>query len=184
MLSCAQICGHMDASHQASLSFTVSQRLLKLTSIELMDPTISSSVAPFSFCFQFFPASESFPVSRVFASSGQSIGALALASILLRNIQGWFPLWLTGWISLQFKRLSRVFSRTTVQNASICCYSAFFIFQLSHPYRTTGKILALTIRTFVGKVMPLLFNMLSRFSHSFSFKEQASLILWLVIHPQ
>ena len=79
-------------------------------------PTISSSVAPFSSCPQSFPASGSFPVSRLFASGGQSIGASA--SVLPRNIQGWFPLGLTGWISLQTKGLSRVFSSTwqTVNN--------------------------------------------------------------------
>ena len=77
-------------------------------------PTISSSVIPFFSCFQSFPASGSFPKSQFFAPCGQSIGALASASVLPMNIQGWFPLWLTGLISLQFKGLSRVFSNTTV----------------------------------------------------------------------
>ena len=71
-------------------------------------PTISSSVIPF-FCPQSFPASGSFPMSRIFASGGQSIGASASASVLPMNIQGWFPVGLTGWISLQSKGLSRVF---------------------------------------------------------------------------
>ena len=113
-------------------------------------PTISSSVIPFSSRLQSFPASEYFPVSHVFASGGQSIGVSALASVLM-NIQGWFPLGLTGRVSLQFKRPSSIFSRTTVLKASICCYSAFFILQLSHPYRTTGKILALTIGSLLEK---------------------------------
>ena len=78
-------------------------------------PTISSSVIPFSSCLQSFPASGSFPVSQFFASGGQSIGVSALASVLLMNIQGWFPLGWTGWISLQSKGLSRVFSNNTVQ---------------------------------------------------------------------
>ena len=78
-------------------------------------PTISSSVIPFSFCFQSFPASESFPMSRFFASGGQSIGVSASASVLPMNIQDWFPLRLTGLIFLQSKGLSRVFSNTTVQ---------------------------------------------------------------------
>ena len=78
-------------------------------------PTIVSSVAPFSSCFQSFPASGSFPVSRLFTSSGQRIGASVSASVLPMNIQGWFPLGLTGLISLQSKGLSRVFSSTTVQ---------------------------------------------------------------------
>ena len=75
--------------------------------------TISSSVVPFSSCLQSFPASGSFPMSQFFSSGGQSIGASA--SVLPMNIQDWFPLEFTGWISLQSKGLSRVFSNTTVQ---------------------------------------------------------------------
>ena len=78
-------------------------------------PTISSSVSPLSFCFQSFPASGSFPMSQFFASGGQSIGTLASASALPMNIQDWFPLGLTGFISLLSKGLSRVFSSTTIQ---------------------------------------------------------------------
>ena len=77
-------------------------------------PTISSSVVPFS-CLQSFPASGSFLMSQLFASGGQSIGASASASVLPMNFQDWFPLGWTGWISLQSKGLSRVFSNTTVQ---------------------------------------------------------------------
>ena len=77
-------------------------------------PIILSSVVPFS-CLQSFPASGSFLMSQLFASGGQSIGASALASVLPMNIQGWFHLGLTGWISLLSKGLSRVFSDTTVQ---------------------------------------------------------------------
>ena len=78
-------------------------------------PTISSSVIPFSSCFQSFPGSGSFPVSHFFTSGGQSIGVSASTSVLPMNIQDWFPLGKTGWISLQSKELSRVFSNTTVQ---------------------------------------------------------------------
>ena len=78
-------------------------------------PTISSSVVPFSFCLQSFPASGSFPVSQFFTSGGQKIGVSASASVLPMNIQGWFPLGLNGLISLQSKGLSRIFSNTTVQ---------------------------------------------------------------------
>ena len=78
-------------------------------------PTISSSVVPFSSCPQSFPASESFPMSQLFTSGGQSIGVLASASVLPMNTQDWFPLGWTGWIFLQSKGLSRVFSNTTVQ---------------------------------------------------------------------
>ena len=77
-------------------------------------PTILSSVIPFSSCLQSFPASGSFPMSQFFPSGGQSTGASASASVLPINIQGWFPLDLTGLISLLSKRLSRVFSSTTV----------------------------------------------------------------------
>ena len=78
-------------------------------------PTISSSVICFSFHLQSFPESGAFPVSQFFTSGGQSIGVSALASVLPRKIQDWFPLGLTGWISLLAKGLSRVFSKTTVQ---------------------------------------------------------------------
>ena len=78
-------------------------------------PTISSSVVPFSSCPQSFPALGSFQMSQFFTSGGQSIGASASASVLPMNIQDWFPLELTGWISLQPKRLSGVFSNITVQ---------------------------------------------------------------------
>ena len=78
-------------------------------------PAISSWVVPFSSCSQSLPASESFPMSQLFAWGGQSIGVSALASVLPKNTQDWYPLEWTGWISLQTKRLSRVFSNTTVQ---------------------------------------------------------------------
>ena len=88
-------------------------------------PSISSSVVPFSSCLQSFPASGSFPVSQIFASGGQSNGASASASVLPMNTQDWFPLGWTGWISLQSKGLSRVFSNITVQKHQ------FFSSQLS-----------------------------------------------------
>ena len=78
-------------------------------------PTISSSVIPFASCLQSFPASGSFPMSQFFVLGGQSIRVLASTSVLPMNIHDWFPLEWTGWISLQSKRLSRVFSNTTVQ---------------------------------------------------------------------
>ena len=80
-------------------------------------PPISSSVAPFSSCPQFFPASGSFPMSRLFIASSQSIGVSALASVLPMNIQSWFPIGLTGLIPLQSKGLSKVFSSTTIQKS-------------------------------------------------------------------
>ena len=121
--------------------------------------TISSSVVPFSSHLQSFPASGAFLVSQFFASGGQSIGVSA--SFLPMNIQDSFPLWWTGWISLQSKGLSRVFFNTTVQKHQFFDVS-FFLVQLSHPNMTTRKTIALTIKTFVGQVMAMLFNMLSR----------------------
>ena len=88
-------------------------------------PTISSSVVPFSSCLQSFPASGSFQMSQFFISGGQKIRTSASVSVLPMNIQEWFPLGLTGWISLQSKGLSRVFSNTTVQKHQ------FFSAQLS-----------------------------------------------------
>ena len=81
-------------------------------------PTISSSVTPFSPCPQSFPASGSVPTSRLFTSGGQSIGVSASASVLPMNIQGWFPLRWTGWISVQSKGLPRAFCSTTAWSLS------------------------------------------------------------------
>ena len=123
-------------------------------------PTISSSVVPFSSCPHSFPASGSFLMNRLLASGGQSAGASASGSVFPANIQGWFPLGLTGLISLLFKGLSRVFSNTTVWKHQFSTTQPFMV-QLLHPYMTTRKTIALTRRTFVGKVMSLLFNRLS-----------------------
>ena len=83
-------------------------------------PAISSSVIPFSSCPQSFPASESFQMSQLFISGGRSIAVSASASVLPMNTQDWSPLGWTGWISLQSKGLSRVFSNTTVQKHQFC----------------------------------------------------------------
>ena len=107
------------------VGITNSWSLLKLMSIESVMPSISSSVTPFSSRPQSFPESGSFQISQLFASGGQSIGVSASTSVLPMNIQDWFPLGWTGWISLQSKGLSRVFSNTTVQK------NQFFGTQLS-----------------------------------------------------
>ena len=119
-------------------------------------PAVSSSAVPF-FCPQSLPASGSFPMSQLFAWGGQSIGVSASASVLSMNTQDWSPLGWTGGISLQSKGLSRVFSNTTVQKHQ------FFSTQLSSQsnfHMTTGKTIDMTRRTFIGKIMSLLFNML------------------------
>ena len=93
-------------------------------------PAISSSIVPFSSCPQSLPESESFPMSQLFTWGGQSIGVSALASVLPMNSQNWFPLGLTGWIFLQSKGLSRVFSNTTAQKHQLfgAQLSFFFFF--------------------------------------------------------
>ena len=112
-------------AHQASLSITNSRSSPNSCPLsQWCLPAISSSVIPFS-CLQSFPASESFPMSQLFTWGGQSTGVSALGSVLPMNIQDWLPLEWTGWISLQSKGLSRVFSNTTVQQHQ------FFSTQLS-----------------------------------------------------
>ena len=112
-------------------------------------------------------------MSQLFASGAQSIGASASASVLPKSIQGWFPK--MGWFYLLAVQgtLKNLLQHHN-SKASILRYSAFFMVQLSHSYMTTGKSIALTRWTFVGKVMSLLFNILSSFSHSFPSKEQVS----------
>ena len=142
-------------------------------------PAISSSVVPFSSCSQSLPASGSFPMSQLFAWGGQSTGVSASASFLPKNTQDWSPSEWTGWISLQSKGLSRVFSNNHSSKAPILQRSAFFTVQLSHPYMTTGKTIALTRWTFVGKVIFLLLNMLSRLVITFLSRSKRLLISWL-----
>ena len=123
-------------------------------------PAISSSITPFSFCRQSSPALGSFPISWLFPSGGQSIETSTSASVLSMNIQGWFPLGLTGLVSLVSKGISRVL-RPLSSKASILRLSGFFMVQLSHLYMTTGETIALARQNFVGKMIALLFNMLS-----------------------
>ena len=119
-------------------------------------------VITFSSCLQSFPASGSFPISQFLASGGQKIGVSASASVLPMNVQDWFPLGWTDWITLQSKRLSRVFSNTTVQK-----------------YLFFGSQIALATQMFVGKVMSLLFNMLSRLVITSLPRRKRLLISWL-----
>ena len=142
-------------------------------------PAISSSVIPFSSCSQSLPASKSSPMSQLFTWGGQSIGVSALASFLPKKSQGWRPSEWTGRISLQSKGLSGVFSNTTVQKHQFFWCSPFFPVQLSHPYMTTGKNIALTRWTFVAKVMSVLLNMLSRLVITFLPRSKHLLISWL-----
>ena len=127
-------------------------------------------------CPQSFSASGSFPMSQLFSSGGQSIGASAL--VVPKNIQGWFPLGLTSLISWLSKEPSRVFSKATVQKHQFFDTQHFFTV-LSHPYMTSGKTIALTIWTFVSKVTSLLFNILSRFVIDFLPRSQCLAVSWL-----
>ena len=157
-----------------SLSFWVCSNSCLLS--EWCHPTISSSFSHLSFCPQSFPASGSFLVSQFFASGGQKTGASA--SVLLMNIQGWFPLELTGLISLLSKGLSRVFPNPTVWSISFSVLSRLYGPTLT-PIYDPGKTIALTIWNLVSKVMSLLFNMLSKFVIAFLPRSKRLSISWL-----
>ena len=171
----------MDCSTPGSLSFTIFWNLLKLIEFieSVMPSNASSCVVPFSSCLQSFPASGSFPISQLFASNGQSMEASVSASVLPMNIQSWFPLGLTGFISLQSKGLSRVFYSTTVQKHQ------FFkaqpsLWSSSHPYMNDyWKTIALIRWTLVDRVKSLLFHILCRFVIAFLPRSKCLLISWL-----
>ena len=139
-------------------------------------PTISSSVTLFSSCLQSFPASGSFPVSQLFASCGQrfsfSMSPSSEYSGLISFRIDWFYL-----LAIQ-GTLKSLLQHHNLK-ASILWWSAFFMIQSSYPYMTTGKTIALTIWTFVSKVISLLFNTLSRFVIAFLPKSKRLLISWL-----
>ena len=141
-------------------------------------PAISSSVIPFSTCLQSLPASGSFQMSQLFASSGQSIGASASASVFPVNSQGWFPLGLIGLTSLQSKGFSESSSTPQFKNINSLKLTLLYGPTLT-PIHDYWKIIALTIRTLVGKVMSLLFNMLSRLVIAFLPRSKHLLTSWL-----
>ena len=143
-------------------------------------PAISSSAVPFSSCPQSLPASEFFPMSQFFASGGQNIGASFSFSISPSNEYSGLISFRMDWLDLlavQGTLKSLLQHRSS--NASILRHSAFFIVQLSHPYVTTGKTIALTRWTFGDKVMSLLLNMLSRLVITFLPRSNCLLISWL-----
>ena len=141
-----------------------------------MPSTISFFVAPFSFCLQSFPLLGSFAMSWLFASDDQSVGTSASASVLLANNQDLFPLGLTGLIFPLSKGFLRICSSNAVWKHQLFCA---FMVELSYSYMTTGKTIALTICAFVGKVMSLLFNVLSRLVIDFLPRSNCLLISWL-----
>ena len=171
---------HWTATRQASLSITKWQSLLKLMSIELVcHPTISSSVVPFSSHLQSFPASGSFQMSQLFSSGGQRTGVSASTSILPINQSGLISFRMDWLDLLAVQGTLKTLLKHHSSKASILQCSAFFIVQLSHSYMTTEKTIALTRRTFVGKVMTLLLNVLSWLVITFLPRSKRLLISWL-----
>ena len=126
-----------------------------------------------------FPASGSFQMSQLFASGGQSTGVSASTSVLPVNIQDWSPLGMVWLDLLAVQGTLKSLLQHHSSKASILLHSAFFVIQLSHPYMTTGKTIALTRRTFVDKVMSLPLNMLSRLVIAFLPRSKRVLISWL-----
>ena len=194
---CPTLCDAMDCS---TPGFLVHHQLLELAHTHPSStnwpsswwghPTISSLVIPFSSSLQSFPGSGSFPMSQFFASGGQSIRVSSFSISPSNEYSGlisfrihWFDL-----LAVQgtFKSLLQHHN----SKASILRCSAFFMVQLSHPYMTTGKTIALTRRTFVAKVMSLLLNMLSMLVITFLPRSKCLLISWLqspsavILEPQ
>ena len=168
------------AARQVSLSITNSRSLLKLMPIELVMPS-----SHLILCGPLLLTPPSSPSIGVFSNESThhmrwpKYGVSASASVLPMNIQDWSPLGWTGWISLQSKGLSRSLLKHHSSKASIFQLSAFFTDQLSHPYMTTGKNIALIRWTFVGKVMSLVFTMLSKLVMTFLPRSKCLLISWL-----
>ena len=141
------------------------------------NPTTSSSVIPFFFCLQSFPASGHFPISQFFTSGGQSIGASVSASALPNGYSELISFRIGWLVLLAVQEIQE--SSLTSQFKSISYSVLSFMVQLSHPYMITGKTIALTRWTFVGKVVSLLFNMLSSFVIAFLPRSKYLLISWL-----
>ena len=167
-------------ARQASLSITNSRSLLKLMSIKWVMPS-----SHLILCFPLLLLPPIPPSIRVFSNESTlhirwpNYWSFSFSISPSMNTQDWSPSGWTGWISLQSKGLSRVFSNSTVQKHQFFSTSAFFILQLSHPYMTTGKTIALTRQTFVGKVMSMVFNMLSRLVITFLPRSKCLFISWL-----
>ena len=179
-LSCVQLfLTPWTAACQASLSITNSWNFLRLMSFELLMPSNHLILCPLLLLLSIFPSIKFF--SNESALCGQRIGTSASASVLPMNIQDWlifffFKIDLFDLLAVQ--RTLKSLLQHHSSKASIFWHSAFFIVQLSHPYMTTGKTIALTIRT-NGKVMSLLFKMLSKFVIPFLSRSKCLLISWL-----
>ena len=158
------------AACQASLSFTISQSLLKLMSIHLI------LCHPLLLLPSTFPSIRVFPMSQLFVLGGQRIGTSVSASVHPMNIHSWFPLGLTGFICLQSKGLSRVFSSTTIQKHLFFGTQPSLWSSSHYLFTTSGKSIALTVQTFAGKVMSLFLTQYLGLSKLFF---QGVLISWL-----
>ena len=157
---------------QASQSITNSQSSLKLTSIQLvMSSNHLILCRPLLLCLQSFRVSGSFTMSQLFTSDGQRIGTSASAISPSNEYLGLISLTMDWLDLLAIQGTLKSLLQHHSSKASILWCSAFFIVQLSHPYMTTGKTIALTRQTFFGKVMSLLFNVLSRLVIAYSSKE-------------
>ena len=139
--------------------------------------TISILCHPLLFLLSIFPSTRVFSNKSILHIRWPNYWSFSFRSVFPMTIQDWFPLGWTGLISLQSKGLSRVFSNNS--KTSILQCSAFFMIHLSHPYMTTGKTVALTIWTYVSKVISMLFNMLSRFVIAFLPRSSHLLTSWL-----
>ena len=146
-------------------------------------PATSSSVVPFSSCPQSFPASESFPMSQLFARGGQSTGVLAFSIIPSKEVPGLISFRMDWLDLLAVQGTLKSLLQHHSSKASILQHSAFFTVQLSHLYMTTGKTIALTRHTFAGKVMSLLLNMLSKLVITFLPRSKRLLISWHLSPP-
>ena len=162
--SCLTLCDPMNCSMPG---LPVHHQLLEFTQIHVhrvsdAHPAISFSVVPFSSCPQSLPGSESFPMNQLFAWGGQSPGVFSFSIIPSKEIPGLISFRMDWLHLLAVQGTLKSLLQHHSSKASILQWSAFFTVQLSHPYMTTGKTIALTRWTFVGKVMSLLLNMLSR----------------------
>ena len=170
----------MDCSTPIFLSFTISRNLLKLRSIKSMMPSNHLILChPLLLLPSVFPYIRSFPVSCLFATGGQNIGASASSSVLPMNIQGFISFKIDWFDLLAVQGTLKSLLQHHSSKASTLQHSSFFMVQLSHPHMTTGKTIPLTRQTFVCKIISQLFNMLSRFVTVFLPRRKHLLISWL-----
>ena len=186
-----QLLGHVQlfltpwtAARQASLSFTAPRAFSNSCQLSRWcDRTISSSVIHFSSCLQSFPASGAFPMSWLFTSDGHKYWSFSFSTSASNEYLGLISFRIDWFDLLAVQRTLKSLIQHHGFKASVCWHSAFFMVQLSHLYMTTGKTIALTIGTFVGKIMSLLFNMLSMFIIAFLPRSKCLLgILYLLSH--